>query len=757
MFPSPGRRARRVLLLAPSAGLGGGIERYLSEVEASLRRCGQQVRRLDLYGPSRGGRWAQIEFVVRACACIAWWRPGRVFIMHRDLFPVGYWARAFRAHTTGWVYGGEVFSADGVARMRRAVRPLSHLGTISDYTAGALAPIAGRRTVTVVKPILGEQWWGLLARTPVARSRNPRIVAVSRLGTEIRDKGIWALVDLVADLRTEWPTLVLDVIGGGPALDACRARVRVLGLDGSCRFHGPVPDEALVRALREAWIFALPSRVDRGLGHGEGFGIVYIEAASAGLPVVGSTHGGAHEAVRDGVTGIAIDPDDRESLRAAAVRLLEDAPLRQRLGSAGEAWARAEFVVSRLDQEVRALPGANAAPAGPVQIPAYRRAAAKPSPGHGARRVVLDFSVVAPGGSMTYAIGFLRALGAIWPRTEAADTHLHVLLPRRSCLADQEAGLVEAGIVVRRVRSGSPGTWSGRLLPHLAVPWWALRLHATDVFVPRDLAPLLTPGRLTILVRNVLVWSKPVDHPDNAVLRLMRLGGRLSKLRRPVILVASASVGRLLPQSRQVPRVVHHGCDLPSADRSGKAPTAGDVLRVLGLGSIACHKRLDVLIDTVGTLNASGVAATLELWGPVQDVAEAGRLRARGLARLGADPLRGALPADARPGLFRAVDILMMGSATESFGLAMVEAMRTSTIVVAPHSDLLQEICGDCAVAYPEFDAPAAAAAIVRARSRFDTLAAQGQERAAELFTWERCVQDTLACVLALPAAHRLT
>ena len=52
-------------------------------------------------------------------------------------------------------------------------------------------------------------------------------------------------------------------------------------------------------------------------GHGEGFGIVYLEAMACGIPVIASTMDGSREAVRDGALGLMVNPGDPPALRAA--------------------------------------------------------------------------------------------------------------------------------------------------------------------------------------------------------------------------------------------------------------------------------------------------------------------------------------------------------------------------------------------------------------------------------------------------------
>jgi len=75
----------------------------------------------------------------------------------------------------------------------------------------------------------------------------------------------------------------------------------------------------------------------------EGFGIVFLEAAAAGVPQVAGRSGGAHEAVIDGETGIVLDPATPENAAAAIGTLLDDPERRKEMGDAARRRAETEF------------------------------------------------------------------------------------------------------------------------------------------------------------------------------------------------------------------------------------------------------------------------------------------------------------------------------------------------------------------------------------------------------------------------------
>ena len=125
------------------------------------------------------------------------------------------------------------------------------------------------------------------------------------------------------------PKVRLIVIGGGPELPRLRKLAGALGLEGHVTFRGPVARDAEVRAAYfEADTFCLPSRQ-------EGFGIVFVEAMAAGLPVIAARAGATPEVVEHERTGLLVPPSDPEALASTLIRLLTRPEERKRLGEAG--------------------------------------------------------------------------------------------------------------------------------------------------------------------------------------------------------------------------------------------------------------------------------------------------------------------------------------------------------------------------------------------------------------------------------------
>jgi phosphatidylinositol alpha-1,6-mannosyltransferase len=120
-------------------------------------------------------------------------------------------------------------------------------------------------------------------------------------------------------------------------------------------FLGRVPDDELPAVVGSADVFAMLCRT-RWLGlEQEGFGIVFLEAAAAGVPQLAGASGGASEAVIHGETGLVVDPpDDVDTAATALSELLSDGGRRSRLGASARARAVDEYAYDVLVRRLRA-------------------------------------------------------------------------------------------------------------------------------------------------------------------------------------------------------------------------------------------------------------------------------------------------------------------------------------------------------------------------------------------------------------------
>lgn len=180
------------------------------------------------------------------------------------------------------------------------------------------------------------------------------VVSVSRL---VPRKGFDVLIEAAA--RLSGHHLHLQVLIGGSGRDHGRLQRLIDRTGAPVRLLGRVEDEDLPLLYGAADVFSMTCRT-RWFGlEQEGFGIVFLEAAAAGVPQIAGASGGAHEAVAHGETGLVVDdPASVEETITALDRLLADPGLRRRMASAARERAVAEFSYDVLAERLgRALAG----------------------------------------------------------------------------------------------------------------------------------------------------------------------------------------------------------------------------------------------------------------------------------------------------------------------------------------------------------------------------------------------------------------
>jgi phosphatidyl-myo-inositol dimannoside synthase len=170
------------------------------------------------------------------------------------------------------------------------------------------------------------------------------VVSLSRL---VPRKGMDVLIEAAAALRVRYPDLTVAI--GGSGRDAGRLQQSITRLGAPVVMLGHVADADLPLLTGAADVWAMLCR-DRWLGlEQEGFGIVFLEAAAAGVAAVAGRSGGAGDAVLDGATGLVVDrPGDVVPATVALRALLDDSSYRARLAAAARTRAVDEFDQDKL-------------------------------------------------------------------------------------------------------------------------------------------------------------------------------------------------------------------------------------------------------------------------------------------------------------------------------------------------------------------------------------------------------------------------
>jgi glycosyltransferase involved in cell wall biosynthesis len=282
--------------------------------------------------PYRG----ELGYLRNAMFLRRWLRAHRPHLLHAH-YASGYGTTAMLA---GWhptllsVWGSDVYEFPYQSRLkgwllRRNLRFADALASTSQAMAQQvrrLWPGAGEIALTP---------FGVDLQRFVPAARAPGPVTIGTVKSLAPAYGIDVLLRAFARIAGACDARLL-IVGDGPQRAELQVLAHQLHIDVRVRWAGTVPHADVPAWLQRLDVYVAASR------H-ESFGVAVVEAMACGVPVVVSDAGGLPEVVVAGESGLVVPRDDPAALAAALQRLIDDVPLRQRLGQAGRARARAEY------------------------------------------------------------------------------------------------------------------------------------------------------------------------------------------------------------------------------------------------------------------------------------------------------------------------------------------------------------------------------------------------------------------------------
>ncbi len=188
------------------------------------------------------------------------------------------------------------------AAIRRGLGSVRRIFTNSSQTAAVIVKRLGveRQRIQVAPPGVGEAFF---QQQEPAGGASLRLLTVSRLSRYVRRKNVDGVLRAVSLLADRIP-IRYTVVGDGDDLPRLESLARDLGIADRVCFTGRVDQAELLACYARADLFILASRASDD--DVEGFGIVYIEASAAGVPVLLSREGGATDALEDGGNGLLL-------------------------------------------------------------------------------------------------------------------------------------------------------------------------------------------------------------------------------------------------------------------------------------------------------------------------------------------------------------------------------------------------------------------------------------------------------------------
>ena len=339
----------------------GGIQQYLNGLVAAF------PGEMRVLAPRHDGAPEQ-EGVMRGHRRFMWptrrtrrWVAGHIVDFRPDVVlfgaphPLAHMGPRLRAETgvpyVVLCHGAEVTVPAAFPITRQLLRrPLKRADAVlanSQFTAGRVERLA-RRPVHVV---------GVGVDPSFAPGPRPTGIVVGCVSRFVPRKGQRRVLRAVHALRRGGRDLEVLLVGKGRDERALRRLAARLAVP--TRFEVAVPYDRLASLYREMSVFAMPCR-SRWLGlEVEGLGVVFLEAAASGLPVVAGDSGGAPETVDPGVTGFVVDGD--RALVDALERLVDGPSLAATMGAAGREWVDRQFTweatATRFEDGLRAATG----------------------------------------------------------------------------------------------------------------------------------------------------------------------------------------------------------------------------------------------------------------------------------------------------------------------------------------------------------------------------------------------------------------
>ncbi|HVT29590.1 MAG TPA: flippase-like domain-containing protein [Lacipirellulaceae bacterium] len=211
--------------------------------------------------------------------------------------------------------------------LRHAIRHADAVICNSSFTAERV------RELGIDTPIEIIPFGTTIAERHAPKDPQKRVKDILFSGRLIERKGVDHLLRAIPAILQQTPAHV-HIVGIGAIRPQLEQLASELGIAKHVTFHGFVSNEELSDFYAKADVFVLPAVIDAH-GDTEGLGVVLIEAITHMTPVVASNVGGIVDIIKHEQTGLLVPQRDADELAAAIIRLINDAPLREKIVEQG--------------------------------------------------------------------------------------------------------------------------------------------------------------------------------------------------------------------------------------------------------------------------------------------------------------------------------------------------------------------------------------------------------------------------------------
>lgn len=306
----------RILYVCGDIERIGGIEKYNRDFINALRMTDVQLKVVQRF---KGGLLAKISFLLHFIFQYFYFRPQVIMCGHLHFAPVCYYLnKIFGTPFTLSLYGIEIISLAGKLKYK-TVEAAQQVITISAYSKDLILqkfPHIKSKLFMHPSSVDGDIYFIKQKSLDLVRKYQLQgkkiILSLARLSTP-EFKGQDRVLRALPEVLKKIPEAVYVVVGGGKDERIDNYLKENPDIEKNVVFTGPASDNDKVDFYNLADVYILPSKF-------EGFGIVFIEAASCGIPLIASDGYGCFEGLLNGEIGYVVDPDD---IHAIAVKLIE--------------------------------------------------------------------------------------------------------------------------------------------------------------------------------------------------------------------------------------------------------------------------------------------------------------------------------------------------------------------------------------------------------------------------------------------------
>ena len=166
------------------------------------------------------------------------------------------------------------------------------------------------------------------------------ILHIARL---VEKKGTSVLISAFSKLKKNKDGYKLIIIGDGPLLTTLKKKTVDLGIEKRVIFLGFQTNDTVLKWIKKSAMVVMPS-ITANSGDSEGLPTVLLEASAAGVPLIGTTHAGIPELIKENINGYLVPERDEKKLLDRMEYLIDNASERYRLGEGAR-----NFVVANFD------------------------------------------------------------------------------------------------------------------------------------------------------------------------------------------------------------------------------------------------------------------------------------------------------------------------------------------------------------------------------------------------------------------------